>query len=96
MPRKDDDPAVAREFSQVVSGTQGYPQTDLRFLLRRAALIGFKSEFVAPTRAAMTDEAISSPDYCTAGTDLEQNAKRNSNVVRNEKSTIAQHSQFAL
>jgi hypothetical protein len=41
----------------------GYPQTDLGFLLRRAALIGFKSEFVAPTLEAMPDEAISSPDY---------------------------------
>jgi hypothetical protein len=31
---------------------------------------------VAPTRAATADdEAISSPDYCTAGTDLEQIAK---------------------
>ena len=52
------------------------PLEDLGFLLRRAALIGFKSEFVAPARAATADDAISSPDYCTAGTDLEQNAKR--------------------
>jgi hypothetical protein len=47
----------------------------LGFLLGLAALPGSKSDFVAPTREAMADEAISNPDYRTAGTELEQIAK---------------------